>query len=122
MANSEPSRNAKVLRNPPVCRAFSPKITHSFTRRPSYINVYRDILLNVAKRTRELDTGGCTALARFMLVGIDGLLLQELADPNGTRSKRSLDALIRSAQLYADALGADARSSNKTARIGSLSK
>ena len=32
MANSEPSRNAKVLRNPPVCRAFSPKITHSFTR------------------------------------------------------------------------------------------
>jgi hypothetical protein len=37
MANSEPSRNAKVLRNPPVCRAFSPKITHSFTRRPEII-------------------------------------------------------------------------------------
>jgi len=37
MANSEPSRNAKVLRNPPVCRAFSPKITHSFTRRPKEI-------------------------------------------------------------------------------------
>lgn len=88
----------------------------------SYINVYRDILLDVAKRTGELDAGGCTALARFMLAGIDGLLLQELADPNGTRSKRSLEALIRSAQFYADALRADARASNKRARIGYLSQ
>jgi hypothetical protein len=34
MANSKPSRNAKALRNAPVYRAFSPKITHSIPRRP----------------------------------------------------------------------------------------
>jgi hypothetical protein len=36
MANSKPSRNAKALRNAPVYRAFSPKITHSIPRRPKF--------------------------------------------------------------------------------------
>jgi AcrR family transcriptional regulator len=73
----------------------------------SYVNVYRDILLDVAKRTGELDTGGCTALARFILAGIDGLLLQELAKPNRARSMKGLEALIKSAQQYALALRKD---------------
>jgi hypothetical protein len=34
MPNSNPSRNAKYLSNAQLCQAFTPKITHSFPRRP----------------------------------------------------------------------------------------
>jgi AcrR family transcriptional regulator len=67
----------------------------------AYVKVYRDILLNVAKKTNELSPAACGAVARFMLAGVDGLILQELAKPNRARSRRSLEALIRSAQNYA---------------------
>jgi hypothetical protein len=36
---------------------------------------------------------------RFMLAGVDGLLLQELAKPNQARSKRGIEALIRATQI-----------------------
>ena len=79
----------------------------------AYVELYRDILLDVAKRANELSPAACTAVARFILAGVDGLILQDLADPNRARSKRSLEALIRSAQFYAHALGADVRVSNR---------
>jgi AcrR family transcriptional regulator len=79
----------------------------------AYVELYRDILLDVAKRANELSPAACTAVARFILAGVDGLILQDLADPNRARSKRSLEALIRSAQFYAHALGANARASNR---------
>ena len=59
MANSEPSRNAKVLRNPPVCRAFSPKITHSFTRRPKKVLDF----LSEVERSRKATDAAVSALA-----------------------------------------------------------
>ena len=57
-----------------------------------------------AERTGELDAAGGTALARFILAGVDGLLLQDLARPGKARSRKGLDALIRAAQGYALAL------------------
>jgi hypothetical protein len=55
MANSEPSRNARVLRNAPVCRAFSPKITHSFTRRPLkwHVSVAQQLTKRRGERSDE---------------------------------------------------------------------
>jgi hypothetical protein len=48
-----------------------------------------------------LDASTATA---SMLAGVDGLLLQELAKPNQARSKRGIEALIRTAQIYARSL------------------
>jgi AcrR family transcriptional regulator len=72
----------------------------------AYVELYRDFLLKVAKETKELSPAGCGAVARFMLAGVDGLILQELAKPNQARSKRSIEALIRSAQIYARSMEA----------------
>lgn len=70
----------------------------------AYVRVYLDFLIAVSKRTGELSPSGCTAVARFMLASVDGLLLQELAKPNQARSKRGIEALIRAAQIYARSL------------------
>jgi AcrR family transcriptional regulator len=67
----------------------------------AYVQLYRDFLIKVAKERNELSPAGCSSLARFMLAGVDGLILQELAKSNQARSKRSVEALIRSAQIYA---------------------
>jgi len=70
----------------------------------SYLRVWREILLATARRTGELDAPGCAALARFILAGMDGLILQELARPSKARSRKGVDALIRATQGYAAAL------------------
>jgi AcrR family transcriptional regulator len=70
----------------------------------AYIKVYQNILAGVAARTGELDAAGCADVARFMLAGIDGLLLQELAKPNRNRSSRAIEALIEAAQGFASGL------------------
>ena len=70
----------------------------------SYVRVWREMLMATAERTGELDAAGGTALARFILAGVDGLLLQDLARPGKARSRKGLDALIRAAQGYALAL------------------
>jgi AcrR family transcriptional regulator len=75
----------------------------------AYVQVYRDILLDGAKKTKELSPASCGAVARFILAGVDGLILQELAKPDRARSRRSIEALIRSAQIYARTIEADAR-------------
>jgi AcrR family transcriptional regulator len=72
----------------------------------AYVEVYCDFLAMVARETGELSPAGCIAVARFILAGVDGLILQELARPNQARSKRSIEALIRSAQIYARSIEA----------------
>jgi AcrR family transcriptional regulator len=70
----------------------------------AFVKVYQNILVEIAKRTAELNSSDCAAVARFMVAGIDGLLLQELAKPNRSRSLKGLDALIQSSQAYAATL------------------
>ncbi len=67
----------------------------------AYVQLYRDFLIAVSNETGELSPAGCAAVARFMLAGVDGLILQELAKPNQARSKRSIEALIGLTQTYA---------------------
>ncbi|WP_426441402.1 hypothetical protein [Bradyrhizobium genosp. P] len=67
----------------------------------AYVKLYQDILQGVAARTGELDARGCADLSRFMLAGIDGLLLQELAKPNKVRSSREIEVLIAATQAFA---------------------
>jgi AcrR family transcriptional regulator len=71
----------------------------------AYLDVLRDTLLATAGRTGELDSAGCAALARFMLGGLDGLIIQDLARPSRTRSRKGLEALIEATQGYAERLG-----------------
>jgi AcrR family transcriptional regulator len=82
----------------------------------AYVNLYRDILRGVAKQTKELDPEHCTDLARFILAGIDGLLLQQLARPNLTRSAKDINALTQSARAYAAALRREHRPRSDDAR------
>lgn len=70
----------------------------------SYLKLWRDLLMPTARRTGELDANGCAALARFILAGIDGLILQELAKPGKARSRRGIEALIQAAQGHARGL------------------
>ncbi len=70
----------------------------------SYLRVWREALLATGQRTGELDAAGCAALARFILAGVDGLILQDLARPGKARSRRGIEALIRAAQGYAVSL------------------
>ena len=74
----------------------------------SYLRVWRDILMVTATRTRELDAAGCATLARFILAGIDGLVLQDLARPGKARSRKGVEALVQATQGYAEALRRDA--------------
>lgn len=66
----------------------------------AYAQVYFDLLRNAQQGPDALTVAQCRAVARMLLAGVDGLILQELATPNRNRSKRSIDALIRSTQSY----------------------
>jgi len=70
----------------------------------AYVQLYLDFLRSVPETEIVLSLDDCRAIARFMLAGIDGLLLQELAKPNRARSKRGIEALIGATQQYARAL------------------
>ena len=70
----------------------------------AYVRLYRDFLIAVSAQTGELSPAGCSAVAHFMLAGVDGLILQELAKPNQARSRRSIDALIQATQNYSRTL------------------
>ena len=70
----------------------------------SYLKLWRELLLPAARRTGELDAAGCTALARFILAGFDGLILQELARPGKARGRKGIEVLIRATQEYARSL------------------
>ncbi|QDW36874.1 TetR/AcrR family transcriptional regulator [Bradyrhizobium sp. KBS0727] len=67
----------------------------------SYVRLYHDHLRNVTRESQALSSAACASLARFILSGVDGLILQELAKPGKARSKRAVDALIAGAKAYA---------------------
>ena len=66
----------------------------------AYVRVYFELLRASPQGPNTLTVAECRTVARMMLAGIDGLILQELATPNRNRSKRSVEALIRSTQSY----------------------
>ena len=59
----------------------------------AYLRLYRDQLASKSRRS-ELSTQGYAILARFILAGIDGLILQELVKPSRARSNQAIEALI----------------------------
>jgi AcrR family transcriptional regulator len=66
----------------------------------AYAQLYFDLLRGSQWGPDALTAAQSRTVARMMLAGVDGLILQELATPNRNRSKRSIDALIRSTQSY----------------------
>jgi len=69
----------------------------------AYLRLYRDQLAGNSGKP-ELSAQGYTALARFVLAGIDGLNLQELVKPSRSRSARAIEALIYSSKQLAQQL------------------
>ncbi|QCI64187.1 TetR/AcrR family transcriptional regulator [Phreatobacter stygius] len=70
----------------------------------AYHRLYHEHLMSITQGPRQLPAAACDALARFILAGVDGLILQELAKPSRARSKRGIDALIAATQAYAHQL------------------
>jgi AcrR family transcriptional regulator len=66
----------------------------------AYLRLYRDQLANKSGRV-DLSTQGYTTLARFILAGIDGLILQELVKPSRTRSIQAIEVLIHGSKQLA---------------------
>ncbi len=67
----------------------------------SYLRLYREELANATLESGSLSPAACDSLARFILAGVDGLILQELAKPNRARSKRGIEVLIIATKTYA---------------------
>ena len=70
----------------------------------TYVRFYRDALMAGRHKSQRISSANCTLLARFIFAGLDGLTLQELAQPNLERSRKSIDALINAAQSFAKGL------------------
>jgi AcrR family transcriptional regulator len=71
----------------------------------AFFRLYRDWLLGIPEELRRFSSDDCAEFARFLLAGVDGLILQELANPNARRSKRSVEAFIVATKAYARELG-----------------
>ncbi|MGM4916446.1 TetR/AcrR family transcriptional regulator [Tardiphaga sp. 813_E8_N1_3] len=69
----------------------------------AYLRLYRDQLASKSGKP-ELSLQSYTVLARFILAGIDGLILQELVKPNRSRSVRAIEALIHGSKQLAQKL------------------
>jgi AcrR family transcriptional regulator len=69
----------------------------------AYLRLYRDQLASKSGQP-ELSLQSYTVLARFILAGIDGLILQELVKPNRSRSVRAIEALIHGSKQLAQKL------------------
>ena len=66
----------------------------------AYMRLYKESLQDCRASTASLSSTDYTALARYILAGIDGLILQELAKPNRKRSNNGIEALIAGAKQY----------------------
>ncbi len=64
----------------------------------SYCKVYEDAFRHGLGNTDEHDLIALSDLARFVVAGMDGLILQYLVDPDEQRSARVLAQLIRASQ------------------------
>jgi AcrR family transcriptional regulator len=73
----------------------------------AYVQVYFDLLRGAQQRSEGLSVAQCRVVARMMLAGVDGLILQELATSNRNRSRRSIEALISSTQDFIRRLKTD---------------
>lgn len=73
-----------------------------------YLRLYRDHLVSAVQGASPLSPAAWTSLASFILAGVDGLILQELAKPNQARSRRGIDALAAAAKAYARQLTSQA--------------
>lgn len=88
----------------------------------AYLGPYIESLRSVPEERSGLSLEDCEAISRFMLAGMDGILLQELAKPDRSRSKRAVGTLIASTQVYAKALrwgGADKALGNGGVKVAS---
>lgn len=70
----------------------------------TYVRFYRDALIAGRSKSQRISSANCTLLARFIFAGLDGLTLQELAQPSPERSRKNIDALINAAQSFAKGL------------------
>jgi AcrR family transcriptional regulator len=70
----------------------------------AYLRLYKDNLVSSQQGEQSLSGADYASLARFILAGIDGLILQELARPNRTRSNQAVEALIFGAKQYSQEL------------------
>jgi AcrR family transcriptional regulator len=66
----------------------------------AYLSLYRESLISGRADKQPLSNADYTSLARFILAGVDGLILQELAKPNRARSNEAMEALIYGAKQY----------------------
>ena len=66
----------------------------------AYLRLYREQLIVGRSDKQALSAADYTALARFILAGIDGLILQELVKPSRARSSQAIEALIYGAKQY----------------------
>lgn len=76
----------------------------------AYLRLYRDQLASKSGK-QELSARGYTTLARFILAGVDGLILQELVKPSRARSNLAIEALIFATKQLSQQLLSDERSS-----------
>ncbi|MGJ4943568.1 hypothetical protein ACQR1W_23545 [Bradyrhizobium sp. HKCCYLS1011] len=67
----------------------------------AYLRLYKENLVSCRSDRPTLSGAAYTSLARFILAGIDGLILQELAKPNRARSNQAIEALVFGAKQYA---------------------
>lgn len=81
----------------------------------AYVQLYYDFLRHIPADRGGLSQAECKTVAHFMLAGVDGLILQELAKPNRARSKRSIEALILSTQAYVRSLRAERKNDTRWA-------
>lgn len=66
----------------------------------AYLHLYRDQLTSKTGKA-DLSPQNLNTLARFILAGIDGLILQELVKPSRTRSTKAIEALIHGSKQLA---------------------
>jgi AcrR family transcriptional regulator len=67
----------------------------------AYLRLYKENLMSCRPDNEPLSSADYASLARFILAGIDGLILQELAKPSRARSHQAVEALIYGAKQYA---------------------
>ena len=66
----------------------------------AYMRLYQDRLFALPERLHRLSYDDCAVLARFVLAGIDGLILQELALPDKERSAKGIEVLIEATKQF----------------------
>jgi AcrR family transcriptional regulator len=72
-----------------------------------YIEQYRRILAQ--QENHGLTNQQLRALAQFLLGGIDGILVQDLAMPSDSRTRESLKRLIQAGQYLAKSMAAESK-------------